>query len=457
MKYAKSHVKQGEFFQSLKPLRILFWGNRVGKTEGCAQEVARYALNDTNDLTIYTDDKNYFTQKPPLRELNYPMEIWCACPSYDMQKETTQVKLERYLPPNRIEDISYIKNGVWGEVKLKDGTRINFKSYEQGREKFQGAAKRLIWFDEEPPKDIWDECVVRVEAGQPLDIIMSMTPIKGMTWVYDTLYQQTGRADLFISLASWDDNPWLTESQKSLLMANLSDEAIQVRRYGKFIKRVGLVCSWFDREKNLMIHDSKPTNWTWFEVLDGGFSDPAAYLLIGVDNDGDVHVVDGFREAGLSDTQIYSRRKTITTGLQITKGWIDYNDERLRDNLAKLGMRLTQVSKKTGDSGRWDELLAERLAEYGKVQKGTGKPRLFIDKKLDWLVQEVENLFWLEIKRTVGDETQVVPKWDDHRRFKHHFDGIRSLGYFLVSFTQPTQEEYKEPSWASSTPSWSKS
>jgi len=416
LKFAKSHQKQDEFFLSPKPIRILFWGNRVGKTEGCAQEVAKYVLG-----------------KHPSRKVYPPIEVWCACPSYDMQKETSQVKLEKYLPQNEIAKIVEVKSGTWGEVQLKNGSRINFKSYEQGREKFQGAAKRLIWFDEEPPKDIWDECVVRVEAGQPLDVIMSMTPIKGMTWVYDSLFMNTGREDLFISEASWDDNPWLTEDQKKLMEANLSDEAIQVRRYGKFVKRVGLVCSWWDREKNLMEYGDLPSSWTYFESLDYGFSDPAAYLLCGVDGDGDVHVIDGFREKGLGDSEVYSRRQIKTTGLQIRQGYIDYPDERFRNNLSTLGMHLQQVEKKAGASGHWDETMAEKLAEYGKVQRGTGKPRLFISKHLDWLISEIENLTWLEIKKSVGGEIQIVPRWDDHRRFGHHFDGIRALGYLLVS------------------------
>ena len=428
LKYAKSHHKQEEFFESTKSIRVLFWGNRVGKTEGCAQEVARYVLGEHK-----------------YRDITIPIEVWCACPSFDMQKETTQKKLEKYLPASSIKHKTFITSGAWGEVELTNGSKINFKSYEQGREKFQGAGKRLIWFDEEPPKDIWEECTVRAEAGIDLDIIMSMTPIKGMTWVYDDLFTKTGRKDLFISLASWDDNPWLTDKQKDQMQVNLSDEAIQVRRFGKFVQRVGLVCNWWDRDKNTMLYQSTPYDWSYYEVLDGGFSDPAAYLFIGVDKNNDVHVIDGFREKGLSDGEIVSRRKNIAGNYRIVRGWIDYSDTRLADNLAKLGMFLQQVEKKTGDNQRWDELLAEKLAEYGKMQRGTGKPRLFISKHLDWLIQEIENLTWLEIKRSVGGETQIVPKWDDHRRFGHHFDGIRALAYMLFSYQKPEGDFIERP------------
>lgn len=50
------------------------------------------------------------------------------------------------------------------------------------------------------------------------------------------------------------------------------------------------------------------------------------------------------------------------------------------------------------------------------------------------MVQEIENLVWLERTSKQGDE--IVPKWDDHRRFGHHFDGMRALAYFLVSYIE---------------------
>jgi hypothetical protein len=75
------------------------------------------------------------------------------------------------------------------------------------------------------------------------------------------------------------------------------------------------------------------------------------------------------------------------------------------------------------------------MAEYGKLRKDTGEPQLFISEDLMWLVQEIENLKWLEQKKKEG--TEVKPQWDDHRRFKHHFDGVRALAYYLIMFRKP--------------------
>lgn len=437
LKYALQHDKQKEATAVMKAIRALFWGNRVGKTEWGASETARYATN-----------------RHPYRTIGEPVEIWAACPSYEVQEETTQKKLLSYLPQKDIQKISYLRDKIIKKIRMKNGTVIDFKSYDQGREKFQGTGKRLIWFDEEPPKDIWEECFVRVEAGQQLDVILTMTAIKGMTWVYDDIYSATNNPDLYVSEAGWDDNPWLTEEQKEQMSRGLNASALKTRREGKFVKRVGLVCAWWERSKHIRHYETLDKSWTWYEVLDGGYSDPAAWLLIGVDNDNNVHVVNGYRESQLGADQIKQMRDNRISGLTITRGWIDNDDPRLQQDLNSAGMALQAVEKKSGESSSWDETLARKLEEYGLIQKGTGEPRLFVSDNLvrvnektgkeeNWLMQEVENLTWMERVTKAGEETQ--PKWNDHRRFGHHFDGIRALAYFLVSYMQPIEDEEPDP------------
>lgn len=433
LKYAKQHDKQLEATASMAAIRALFWGNRVGKTEWGGSETSRYA-----------------TANHPYRSVAEGVEIWVACPSYEVQEDTTQKKLLSYLPAKAIARIDYLRGKIIKKITLKNKTEIVFKSYDQGREKFQGTGKRLIWFDEEPPHDIWEECFVRVEAGQQLDVILTMTAVKGMTWVYDEIYLATHNPDLFVSEAGWDDNPYLTEQQKEQMSRGLSAAALKVRREGKFVKRVGLVCAWWDRTKHLRHYEALNRSWTWYEILDGGWSDPAAWLLVGVDNDNNVHVVNGYRKKELRAERIKELRDIRISGLTITRGWIDNDDPRLQEQLQKLGMKLRPVEKKPNESKSWDETLAAKMEEYGEIQKGTGQPRLYISDNLidinertgkeeNWMVQEIENLVWLERVSKQGEE--IVPKWDDHRRFGHHFDGVRALAYLMVSYMKPAKEE----------------
>ena len=375
----------------------------------------------------------YATQTHPTRLIPENSEIWIGCPSFELQEEGTQKKLLQYLPSDAIAHKENIRANVIKSLRLKNGIKITFKSYEQGREKWQSAGKRLIWFDEEPPHDIWEEALVRQEAGVPLDIILTMTPVNGMTWVYDELFMNTDNSDLFVSTAGWADNPYLLKEQLEQMERGLSAEALQVRRYGRFISRVGLVCGWWMRDKHLREYSEFDNSWSYYEVFDGGYSDPSAWLLIGIDNDGNVHVLDGYREVGLNADQIVEKRNNRIAGLVVRGGYCDSDNPRLNQDMGLLGMVLRPVEKMAGE-GSWDEALAEKLSEYGQLQKLTGEPKLYINQSLTWLIQEIENLKWLEQKKKQGVET--IPKWDDHRRFKHHFDGSRALAYFLIMFNK---------------------
>lgn len=55
-----------------------------------------------------------------------------------------------------------------------------FKAYEQGRGKWQGDTLQGVWFDEEPPLDIYTEGMTRTNATQGA-VMLTFTPLKGMS------------------------------------------------------------------------------------------------------------------------------------------------------------------------------------------------------------------------------------------------------------------------------------
>ena len=59
---------------------------------------------------------------------------------------------------------------------------IVFKSYEKGREKWQGETLHGIWFDEEPPLDIYTEGMTRTNATGGI-VMITFTPLLGMSEV----------------------------------------------------------------------------------------------------------------------------------------------------------------------------------------------------------------------------------------------------------------------------------
>ena len=55
---------------------------------------------------------------------------------------------------------------------------LQFKSFERGREKWQGTRKHCVWFDEEPPQDIYTEGRTRTHDAQGV-VLVTFTPLAG--------------------------------------------------------------------------------------------------------------------------------------------------------------------------------------------------------------------------------------------------------------------------------------
>jgi phage terminase large subunit-like protein len=62
---------------------------------------------------------------------------------------------------------------------------LGFKSYDQGRRAFQGTKLDFVWFDEEPPFDVYNEALMRTASTVPGEtgglMLCTFTPLEGMS------------------------------------------------------------------------------------------------------------------------------------------------------------------------------------------------------------------------------------------------------------------------------------
>lgn len=80
-------------------------------------------------------------------------------------------------------DSVVVRHGGGGDVQAGESILL-FKSYEKGRMKWQGDTIDLVWFDEEPPMDIYSEGRTRTQRGQRGTFTMiTFTPLLGMSEV----------------------------------------------------------------------------------------------------------------------------------------------------------------------------------------------------------------------------------------------------------------------------------
>lgn len=80
-------------------------------------------------------------------------------------------------------DSAVVRWGGGGDVQAGESL-VLFKAYEKGRQKWQGDTIDGVWFDEEPPPDIYSEGRTRTQKGQRSTFCMiTFTPLLGMSEV----------------------------------------------------------------------------------------------------------------------------------------------------------------------------------------------------------------------------------------------------------------------------------
>ena len=240
------HKKQMAFHKCRKRNRWVFGGNRSGKTE-CGAVESLWILRGIHPYR--NNRKNVFG--------------WVVSLFQQVQRDVAQAKILSYLPKSWIADVTMLagrkdspESGVIDQIKIKNvygGVSVlGFKSCDQGREKFQGSSLDFVWFDEEPPKDIYDECMMRV-LDRCGDIFGTMTPLKGKTFVYNEIFLNSRKnPEIWHEFMTWADNPYLSKKECALLESALEPSALDARKYGKFSDGAGLVYPEFDESVHVI-------------------------------------------------------------------------------------------------------------------------------------------------------------------------------------------------------------
>lgn len=429
------HLKQLEFHKCKKRNRWVFGGNRTGKTECGAVE------------TVYMARGCH-----PFRKNKRDTIGWVVSLSRQVQRDVAQKKILHYLKKEWIVEVvmqqgkkDYPESGVIDYIKIKNVfggvSTIGFKSCDQGREKFQGASLDYVWFDEEPDEEIYMECRMRVLDKQG-DIFGTMTPLKGLSWVYNEIYlNDKNSSEVWYETMTWEDNPFLDRKEIKFFSESMSSDELESRKYGRFVLSSGLVYSEFDENVNVIEPFNVPKEWYDNISIDPGLNNPLACHWYAVDFDGNVYVI----------REHYEKNRDI-----------DYHANKIKEICSELNWKVDGFNKYSAliDSAAGQRTLngiksvAELFNERGinvntKVNKdlfsgiavvksylknADGVSRLFIFKNCVNMIREIKSYFW-------GGGDNPVKK-DDH--------SLDELRYYLM--TRPAAhlrektrlEKYKE-------------
>lgn len=266
-------------------------GNQLGKTLSAAAETAMHA---TGRYPSWWDGKVF----------NKPIDAWVS----GVTGESTRDNPQRWLygplgspgtgmiPKDAIKDSAprrgladaldtmIVRFGGGGDVQAGE-SQIGFKSYDQGREKWQGPTKQFIWFDEEPPLDIYTEGLTRTNVDLN-PVIMTFTPLQGMSAVVKRfLIDKVSGTN--VTQMQIEEAEHYTPAQRKAIIDSYPEHERDARSKGIPTMGSGKV---FPVVEEFIRVDAFeiPSHWLQIGGLDFGWDHPSAGVRLAWDRDNDV-------------------------------------------------------------------------------------------------------------------------------------------------------------------------
>lgn len=265
--------------------RLLMAGNQLGKTLAAGMEIAMHAIGQYPD---------WWTG----RRFDRPIAAWAA----GVTGESTRDNVQRILlgragsfgtgsiPKALLLDTSSSRGLADSvdtiRVRHASGgvSQIALKSYEKGREKWQGETLDIVWFDEEPPQDIYTEGLTRTNATGGFSM-MTFTPLLGMSQVVRRFLMEKPPG-VSVTQMTIDDVGHYSDEQKAQIIASYPAHEREARTKGIPQLGSGRV---FPIEEGAIKCASIliPDHWARISGLDFGWDHPSAGVQLAHDRDTD--------------------------------------------------------------------------------------------------------------------------------------------------------------------------
>lgn len=422
------HLKQIEFHRDPHRNKWLFGGNRTGKTVAGAAE-AVWRARGTH----------------PYKNITRPTRGWVVSLDYNVQRDVAQKEILRWLNPAWIKDINVRsgkkddpENAIIDFIVVESvhggSSIIGFKSVDQGRAKFQGTSQDWIWYDEEPPQDVYEECKMRIIDTRG-DMWGTMTPLKGLTWIYNTVYlNENNDPEVRYWLMEWADNPWLSPAEIALLEATMTEDEREARQYGKFVAMSGLVYKEFREDVHVIDPFDVPYDWYNNISIDPGLDAPLSAHFYATDYDNNTYAIAEHYRAGegveyharelhrIADELNWPKRDGLLYSLIDSAA----NQKTLaaEKSVTELFYQHRVLTNTNVNKDVWTGI--QRVKSYLQLrphpQKDIwpkGKPKLFIFRTCPQMIQEIKSYRW---KPGGNDEPKKV---NDH--------AMDELRYYIMS------------------------
>lgn len=374
--------------------------NRVGKTEGGAFE-----------LTCHLTGK--YPQWWQGKRFSKPIKAWAAGDTSKTVREILQEKLlgprgglgTGMIPGNLIVhktakagvadavDTVYVRH-----VSGKNSVLV-LKSYDQKREAFQGSEQDVIWLDEEPPLDVYTECLLRTMTTHG-SVMLTFTPLQGLSDVVlsflpDGDFSSPAKFTVF---CTWDEAPHLSEEVKAELWKSIPIHQRDARAKG--IPALGAGAIYPVPEMDITVADFElPEHWPRAYGLDVGWNRTAA-VWGALNRDTDVlylysEYYRGEAEPSVHADAIKSRGTWIRGSIDpASRGRSQVDGRQLIEEYKQLGLDLIAAANavEAGIHSVFVRLSTGRLKVFASLKNWLAEYRLYRRDEKGRVVKERDHL-----------------------------------------------------------------
>ncbi len=180
------YAKQREFHEAgaIHRERLLMAANQVGKTYCGGAEAAMHLTGR-------------YPEWWRGRRFDHAVRAWAGSVTGEVTRDTVQRMLVGDPRNRQAWGEGMIPGDCLGRMSMRTGVKdciegvlvqhvsggwssLGFKTYEAGRERWQGETLDFVWFDEEPPIDVYMEGLTRTNASGGC-VYITFTPLFGMS------------------------------------------------------------------------------------------------------------------------------------------------------------------------------------------------------------------------------------------------------------------------------------
>jgi phage terminase large subunit-like protein len=399
-KLREGYHKHIDFFNAGKDFnqRLFLGGNRVGKSLLGAYEIACHMMGK---YPVWWEGRRF----------DKPVEVWIAG---DISKTTRDILQHELL--GNIDELgtgmirrdqlgtTWKAVGVPGyldtvEVNHSSGgkSRLQFKSFDQGRKAFQGTSKDIVWLDEESNQEIYQECLLRTMTTNGM-MILTFTPLQGLTELVQEFMnapESTGKKTVTVT---WDDAPHLTEKQKEAMYASLPPHQRDARSKG--VPSLGSGAIYPVVESDYVISPFEiPKHWKKLYALDVGWNFTAC-MWMAVDPDSDMSYFFSEHKAGneqpLFHADAIKGRGAWIPGVidPASRGRSQADGQRLIDQYQDHGLKIEPANNavEAGIYKMWEALSTGKLKVFNNCAQFLDEIRIYRRDEKGHIVKSKDHL-----------------------------------------------------------------